>query len=97
MTMWLQDRPLELAEFLERCARTDLRVVGNADTASALMCAASGMIRRQILAEPENDWFYGKGLPLRPLHHSWGDRFRDALSCMAGTARVLRRRESTEA
>lgn len=94
MTTWMQDRPRELSEMLERTSWTDLRVVENADTARALMCAAAGMIRRHILADPENDWNYSKRLPLRPLHYSWGDRVRGAWSCLRGTARVLRREES---
>lgn len=92
MTKWLQDDPAQLCQRLRSVAiNGDLRRVQVADEARALMHAAREVICREVLNMPMNDMAYSQRNACAPLHWSWGDRFRDALSCLAGRARVLRR------
>ena len=91
MTRWLQDKPRELCDRLHRAAQSDLRERDNADVARAVMYAARDMIQREVLDMEMNDMAYTKVGTTPALHWSWGDRVRDALDCLRGRARVLRR------
>lgn len=95
MTAWLQDRPLELCKRMKRIASAgDLREVTVADEARALMHGAADIIGREVLLLPVNEMNYSRrDTWVSPLHWSWRDRFKDAVSCLTGRARVLRRVE----
>lgn len=93
MTKWLQDRPNELCFRLRKIASMgDLRETGIADEARALMHGAADMIGREVLQLPINEMNYSRrDTWVGPLHWSWRDRISDALACLTGSVRVLRR------
>lgn len=93
MTAWLQDNPKLLRLRLKAIASAgDLRDTRTADEARAIMHAAADMIGREVIGLPMNEMNYSlKGDTVSPLHWSWMDRIEDALACLYGNARVLRR------